>query len=62
MITGTFLAYATGFLLAAFFLYMSYGRDVDDPIWIWIGIPGTVITILSIGYFYYDMPIIDWSK
>jgi hypothetical protein len=63
MISGTFLGYSAGFLLVAFFWYMAYGRDyAHEPLWFLVGVPGTVIALLSIGYFYYGMPIIDWAK
>ena len=63
MITGTFLAAAVGVSWTTFLLYMAYGRDyAHEPLWFLIGFPGTLIALFSIGYFYYGMPIVDWSR
>jgi ABC-type nitrate/sulfonate/bicarbonate transport system permease component len=63
MITGTFLAAVVGISWGTFLLYMAYGRDyAHEPLWVLVGVPSTVIAILLIGYFYYGMPIVDWSR
>jgi len=62
VITGSFVVIAVSLAWGFFLLWMAYGRDVDEPLWTWLGIPATMIALILVGHFYYGMPIFDWSR
>lgn len=42
--------------------YMTLGRDwVWNPYWMTIGIPLLFVVLIAVGYFYYGLPLFDWT-
>jgi hypothetical protein len=58
MISVTWLAVLGGASWSLFLFYMAFGRDwVHEPLWVWIGVPATVVALVAIGHFYYGLPV-----
>lgn len=44
-------------------IYMLWGRDMyGHPLWFWAGLPAPFVILLAIGYFYYGLPLFDWTN
>lgn len=58
MIPLEWLSSIAGFAWGCFLLYMAWGRDyAQEPLWVWLGVPLTVVAGLGIGHFYFGYPI-----